>query len=408
MPILSPQITRAGKLIDKAASGVAKSRQQTQVEFGFVVAASGVDNTMTIQTPIGQRNVDLVHDGSMDSWDRYVPASGTKVSLAIDPINRNYFPIRYHPKLQLITTANDPSPMADQPTTGYGKMLEVPSAGGVGTGQAVYTGGYPTCRRIYQGEYDRQSKGYANAFLSRRGMHSVGVGPLRTVYSLDMKRIQSAAPLHTQTIIGHTRGLIGDEIRFGSVMRPHLMLGPIKEVPVRDYGMFGSKTGGFGKEYLRVIKNAWSADAKLDEPVPFWLSDVREGNVVDDLGFPIYCLASGAPYRRLAKYYDLKGTPLTMGVDVLGNFFFDQLLNTEATLGVSGYLKSLFVYIEKMFDIYMQNPLLTFNGQGLANAMALRMVKYHTHPVVGQQATASAELQSMLGGTHTTSISDVL
>jgi hypothetical protein len=196
-------------------------------------------------------------------------------------------------------------------------------------------------RPVGQGEIEIHSRGLAQSYYSRRPILEQRAGLIRTWLDQDELENGAKAPLHVRTLHLHKHGTLGDEERFGVVQRwlpgskvrrtfvhaartPDPVLTALVNVEAALAGVIPIP-GPWAKEYTRIIKSGAA--------FPPILVDVREGDVIDDLGMPMLSSISGLPLRYKAQYYadSPSGGAFFIGVDQMGNF--NIAAPTEATIG---------------------------------------------------------------------------
>lgn len=167
-------------------------------------------------------------------------------------------------------------------------------------------------RSLREGEVDIASPGIANAFFSRRGTLELKGGATSLNLSHENLEISARAPTHTKAILGNKRQEVGDEERFGVVVRPGSQNIKFPGQPtirniVEKLPLF------YAKEYLRIIRS--------DGPIAgVTLIEHREGDVYDDSGLPITSKNSGRNLRSQTKYgTEVPGITTDVEIDVDGN-----------------------------------------------------------------------------------------
>jgi hypothetical protein len=169
-----------------------------------------------------------------------------------------------------------------------------------------YRAGTGLYRPLEAGEFELMTPGLAVVAGAADGVLSLRGGVVRG--ELDPKRMRARwrAPTHVRELHQHDEDTIGDEERFGVVVRN--LTNDKRNRWLRPPGATG-EDAGFAKEYLRVYGRPSGR-----------LALYQEGDIFDDAGQPTQAW-TGKNVRAVRELYDGSGTVvLQHEVDVAGSF----------------------------------------------------------------------------------------
>ena len=280
---------------------------------GIISGSHEPDNeVVTVQYPGGERKLRSPQPYvGADSWIRVGAESGIPVVMAQRP------------------DSNEPEILA------FGSRKE---SSKVQTD--LYKSGFGLYRPLTPGELEVHSKGTAQTFWSRRPILDQRAGLIRNWLDQDALEAGAKSPLHVRQLHLHNSSSMGDEERFGVVQRP---IGAMRRIFARSARapnpILTAKTiasgilagvipqpGPWAKEHTRILKSG-----SLIPPI---LLDVREGDVMDDFGIPVFSTLSGLPLRFKGEWFcdSPLGGEVFVGIDQMGNV--GVALPTEATFGL--------------------------------------------------------------------------
>jgi len=170
---------------------------------------------------------------------------------------------------------------------------------------------------LNEGEIEVSSSGYAQTYHDNRGNLHLRGGMTWGTFNNDRMCVEAKAPWHHRMLSSHSVFSLGDEERFGTVVRPGEIIAPLEK-----YMAWGPIPM---KEYYRSLASLRIPTGKLVEH--------HEGDVVNQLGVPLLSPLSSAPLRAVSNWYTLTGQATSVSVDELGNI--DLRLPQEAILGVN-------------------------------------------------------------------------
>jgi hypothetical protein len=181
-------------------------------------------------------------------------------------------------------------------------------------------------RSLREGETNITSPGIADIFTSRRGTLELRGGATSLHLAHEDLEIRARAPTHTRAILGNKRQEVGDEERFGVVVRPGSLNVKFPGQPtVRN--IIETVPLFYAKEYLRILRS--------DGPIPgVVLAEHREGDVYDDTG-RVLTNSSGVAVRAMSKYgTSLPGITTDFEVDVNGNITISLPVSASKGLAI--------------------------------------------------------------------------
>jgi hypothetical protein len=167
-------------------------------------------------------------------------------------------------------------------------------------------------RALREGETDITSPGIANVFWSRGGTLELRGGATYMQLSNSDMEIKARAPTHSRAVLGQNLQEVGDEERFGVVVRPGSKNIKFPGQPtIRN--IVETIPTFYAKEYLRILRS--------DGPIPgVTLIEHREGDVIDDSGLPVISTTTGRKLRSMTKYgTSVPGISADLEIDEDGN-----------------------------------------------------------------------------------------
>lgn len=178
-----------------------------------------------------------------------------------------------------------------------------------------YKEGRTIARPMREGEIELSSVGMSQAFLDRRGSLMLRGGIVWSRHDNDMLNHAVRAPWHHRQLANNTMGSLGDEERFGIVVRPGLLLPSVPRYMAIGPIAF--------KEYYRSLATDRIVGGKLTEH--------QEGDVLDTEGLPVLSSFTGLPLRSSRSWFNESGQATTTTIDSIGNV--DMSLPSAAVMG---------------------------------------------------------------------------
>jgi hypothetical protein len=173
-------------------------------------------------------------------------------------------------------------------------------------------------RPLSEGEIEISSAGYAQTFYDARGTLFMRGGMVWATLDSDRMCTEAKAPWHHRMLAKHSAFSLGDEERFGTVVRPGKIIAPLEEFLTLGPIPY--------KEYYRSLASDRIPSGKLVEH--------HEGDVWDDLGLtPLMSAFTDLPLRGVSRWFTETGQKVEASVDNLGNV--DVRTPPDAVWGVN-------------------------------------------------------------------------
>lgn len=283
------------QLYNRSKDQIRNKHQGSDKPFeGVVSSVNHFTEQFLVSSHGGQRRVDFPQPLlNYTSWIRGTPDTGLGLFQTFTSDTKTIIPLRYQ------------NPNAEERIKGYTERKNV-------------------YRHLQSGEIDINSRGYAQAFFSRRGVLDLRGGVIRSWHDQDQVEFGAKAPTHHFVFHQNRSNVIGDELRMGVIKRPELQSSldgsGNKSSLVNIFPKINNK---FAKEFLFKLQTV--------DGSPSYLFDIREGHVFDDNGQPGLNTVTGKHNRIDRKYFTNVDSIHRIQLDENGN----RITNfpNEATLG---------------------------------------------------------------------------
>ena len=181
---------------------------------------------------------------------------------------------------------------------------------------SAYRNSSGVMRPLREGETEVMSPGFAYWHASRRGTLTLRGGMIWQKLDNDSLTLKSRAPLYQRQLANHTSQALGDEERFGAVVRPGLI--------VPTFQQFVTVGPIPAKEYYRSLKSDRTPSGTLVER--------HEGDVTDVTMVPKMAGMSGLPLRSSVDWHTESGQKVSREIDNTGNISWS--VPSTALLGI--------------------------------------------------------------------------
>lgn len=208
-------------------------------------------------------------------------------------------------------------------------------------------------RTLAEGEAEVTSPGNASTAWLRNGNVELRGGAVTLMLKNTDMSVHADAPWHRRTTLGSRFQHVGDEERFGVVVRSST-LDATQPTAVKSQNEFL-------KEYVRHLTNP-------NMTVP--LVDHREGFVVDDSGVPV--LANGAKLRLRSEYGTVSNQKVSVTIDETGNVTV-QVPQCESGFTLKTVAANVKIDSGKDMSVLVQQSMLVSADSVQVNAQSIKL-----------------------------------
>lgn len=247
-------------------------------------------------------------------------------------------------------------------------------------GVEAYREGNDVRRPLNEGEIEISSRGYAQSYHDDRGNLHLRGGMTWMKLDTDRMCVEAKAPWHHRMLSNTTVMSLGDEERFGTVVRPGELAAPLEKfitagpIPL--------------KEYYRSLGSLLIPTGKLVEH--------HEGDIVDQFGFPtIFSPLTEAPLRAFSRWFTATGQKVEASIDILGNVDFKT--PAEAIVGINVKVPTGKVTLSALLGIDLTGgpvgPVtVTTTGVWATGSIVLDGLNWGTHAHITATGTSSGPI----------------